>query len=160
MKRSVLVESPAEPPFRRLAHRIGRRGCFLLFLALVDVLIAYSMTPFTAVAQLPLYRHFTEYLPLQVWAAIWTAVGLTCAVQAFAHRDHFAFALASALKFTWAALYLSAWTIDDIPRGWVGAVIWIGFGGVTAIIASWPESRSLMLAAVAAGQPDEHDGDQ
>lgn len=146
--------------FMRLAHRIGRRGCYLLFLALLDLLIAYSMTPFNAVRQLPLYRHFAQYLPLQAWASAWLVVGLICAVQAFARRDHFAFAVAAALKFTWAALYLAAWTIDDIPRGWVGAVIWIGFGGMTAIIASWPESRSLMLAAVAAEQHGEHDGDQ
>jgi hypothetical protein len=133
----------------RLAHRIGRRGCYLLFLALLDVFIAYAMTPFTAVAQLPFYRYISSYLPLQAWAGIWVGVGVICAVQAFAHRDYVGFAVAVLLKLTWAALYLTA----DIPRGWVVATIWLGFGGVTAIIASWPESRPLILAAVAAETP-------
>lgn len=145
----------------RLVHRIGRRGCYLLFLAMLDVAIAYSMTPFKAVSQLPAYRYFTGYLPLQVWAGVWLVVGLVCAAQAFARRDHFGFAAAALLKLVWAALYLAAWTSAGIPRGWVGAVVWLGFGGITAIIASWPESRSLMLAAAAAAQDArERGGDE
>ena len=144
----------------RLVHRIGRRGCYLLFLALLDLLIAYSMFPTTALARLPLYRYFAHYLPLQWWAGVWAGVGIVCAAQAVSRRDHFGFAVAAALKFTWAALYLAAWMEADIPRGWVGAVVWLGFGGVTAIIASWPESRSLMLAATVAGDARERDGDE
>lgn len=146
----------------RLAHRVGRRGCFLLFLAILDVVIAYSMTPFAAVGQLPFFRYADRYLPLQAWAGIWAGVGVICAVQAFARRDHFAFFVAALLKLTWAGLYLAAWTSVDIPRGWVGSVVWLAFGGVTFIIASWPESRSLMLAAAAAEAEAtrERDGEQ
>jgi hypothetical protein len=144
----------------RIAHRIGRRGCYLLFLALLDVVIAYSMTPFNVVAQLPLYRYFDQYLPLQAWAGVWAGVGVICAVQAFARRDHFGFAAAVLLKLVWAALYVVAWVNADVPRGWVGGVVWLSFGGVTAIIASWPESRSLMLAAAAAQSIREREGDE
>jgi hypothetical protein len=148
----------------RITHRIGRRGCFLLFLALMDGLIAYSMTPFAVVAKLPTYAYLAQYLPIQAWAGIWAGVGAVCGVQAFARRDHFAFTLAVALKLVWATLYLAAWVDAGVPRGWVGAVLFYGFGGVTAIIASWPETRSLMLAAVAAERAarerDERDGEQ
>lgn len=146
----------------RLTHRIGRRGCFLLFLALMDILIAYSMTPFAVVAELPPYAYLTQYLPLQAWAGIWAGVGIICGVQAFARRDHFAFTVAVALKLVWATLYLAGWADADVPRGWVGATLFFGFGGVTAIIASWPESRSLMLAAAAAAASEtrERDGDE
>lgn len=148
--------------FMRVAHRVGRRGCFLLFLALIDVLIAYSMTPFAVVSKLPIYSYLSRGLPLQAWAAIWLTVGAICGVQAFARRDHFAFTIAVALKLVWATGYLAAWTVADVPRGWVGAVLWIGLGGVTAIIASWPEARSLLLAAAAAEAEAarERDGEQ
>ena len=144
----------------RIAHRIGRRGCYLLFLALLDLLLAYSMTPFAVVAKLPIYSYLAQYLPLQAWAWIWVAVGLTCGVQAFARRDHFAFTIAVALKLVWATMYLAGWAAADIPRGWVGATLFIALGGITAIIASWPESRSLMLAAVAAAESQDRDGEQ
>jgi hypothetical protein len=134
----------------RVAHRVGRRGCFLLFLALLDLLLAYSMTPAATVAKLPTYAYLSQYLPLQAWAGIWAGVGIICGIQAFARRDHAAFTVAVALKLVWATLYIAAWMEADVPRGWVGAVLFYALGGVTAIIASWPESRSLMLAALAA----------
>lgn len=146
----------------RIAHRIGRRGCYLLFLALLDLVIAYSMTPFAVVAQLPLYHYISQYLPIQAWAGIWAGVGVICGIQAFARRDHFGFAVATLLKFTWSALSIAAWTSTDIPRGWLGGVVWLAFGAMTAIIASWPEARPLILAAAAAENaiaPAEPDGD-
>lgn len=148
----------------RIAHRIGRRGCFLLFLALLDLLLAYSMTPVATVAKLPTYAYLAQYLPLRAWAGIWAGVGVICGIQAFARRDHAAFTVAVALKLVWATLYIAAWMEADVPRGWVGAVLFYALGGVTAIIASWPETRSLMLAAIAAEQAarerDERDGEQ
>lgn len=144
----------------RLAHRIGRRGCFLLFLALLDLVIAYSMTPTSVIAQLPLYRYIGGYLPLQAWAGIWAGVGVVCAAQAFARRDHLGFTAAVALKLVWGGLSFAAWVDAGVPRSWVGGVVWLGFGGVTAIIASWPESRSLMLAAATAAELQNRDGEQ
>jgi hypothetical protein len=158
------VQTTIGTALMRITHRIGRRGCFLLFLALMDILIAYSMTPFTAVAKLPNYTYLAQYLPIQAWAGIWAGVGIVCGLQAFARRDHFAFTVAVALKLVWATLYLAAWVDAGVPRGWVGAVLFYALGGVTAIIASWPETRSLMLAAIAAEQAarerDERDGEQ
>lgn len=127
-------------------HRVGRRGCYLAFLALLDGVVAYSLT-FPEVRLVPLYRYAATLMPLNGWVTLWAAVGVVCAAQAFARKDHIAFGAAALLKIGWGAVNLSAWLAGDVPRGWVGGMIWMAFGATTAIIASWPEARPLIEAA-------------
>jgi hypothetical protein len=68
-------------------------------------------------------------------------VGLVCLVQAFMLTDRFAFAAASLLKVAWGTVYLLGWVLGQSPRGYVSAVIWLGFAGWLAIISGWRESR-------------------
>lgn len=124
---------------RRLLYRVGRRGAWLLFLALLDLVYGLGLPelmrrPSSGLAFL------ASILPPEVWVGMWAAVGLACMVQAFAIRDRIAFTAATLLKVLWGMVYLVGWMLLDLPRGQVGAVIWLALAGVTVLIAGWREN--------------------
>lgn len=121
---------------RKLTRQIGRRGACLLFLAILDLLYAYSLYE-TPLKQ----RTFDLLLPYQVWAMIWLAVGITCLNQAFMRVDRVAFSLAVGLKLAWGGALGAVWLTHPSadPRGWVVVPIYWGFAAFVAIVASWPE---------------------
>ena len=118
-----------------LRHRVGRRGAFLLFLAILDAAIGYSLltAPAAEVAAIHLV------LPVAVWAWAWITVGAACAVSAFLTRDRTGYAVAAGLKAAWAGVTARAWLIYHIPQGWVGVVFWVAFAVTVLLISSWPE---------------------
>lgn len=130
---------------KRLADRIGRRGSYLFFLALLDVLYGYSIWVSVGTPAIAAYDMF--FSP-QVWAVIWVGVGLVLAQQAFVRLDRVGFTLAVLIKFAWAtiATYNFLYSPAD-PRGWISAVIWFAFGTLTAIVANWPEHRRPQVGA-------------
>ncbi len=131
-----------DKPPGKLLHRIGRRGASLLFLALVDVVYAYSLLavpPETRAS--PGVVFLDALLPLPVWATIWAAVSVLCMVQAFMRADRFAFAASSLLKVLWGTVHLLGWALGAVPRGYVSAVVFLGFAGFVQVIAGWKENR-------------------
>jgi hypothetical protein len=127
----------------RLLRRVGRRGACLLFLALVDVVYAislYDASPETRASSG--FAFMSTLLPLSAWAAVWLAVGALCVGFAFARADRLAFAAASLLKVLWGTLYLLGWALGVIPRGYVAAVLFLGFAGFVQVIAGWKEHRT------------------
>lgn len=130
---------------RAVAHRIGRRGCSLAFLALLDVLFAQALwTQPPEIRAAPANQFLGSLLPLQWWGGVWLAVGAVCLVQAFMRVDRVAFAASTALKLTWGSLNLAGWMVGEIPRGWVSATFWLAFGGFVTIIATWPEISEMI----------------
>lgn len=127
---------------------VGRRGTFLLFLALVDLVYALSLwRPAPAAAQAPATRFLMTIMPLHAWAALWLVVGVVCLVGAFVHRlDRAAFTAATAIKSLWGAVFLAGWVAGGLYRGWVSAVVWLGFAGVVMVIAGWPEPAVVVPA--------------
>ena len=123
-----------------LGQRVGHRGTALLFFALVDVVYAAGMA-FADASTLasPTYVFLAQLLPTPVWAAVWLAVGLVCFAQAFMRSDRVAFAAASALKVGWGLIHLVGWIAVDLPRGYLGATIWLAFAGFVHVISTWPE---------------------
>ena len=117
-------------------HRIGRRGAFLLFLAILDAAVGYSLltAPPAEIAAVHLV------LPPAFWAWAWLAVGAVCAVSAFLARDRAGFALAAGLKAAWAGVTARAWLIYHIPQGWVGVIFWLAFAITVLLISGWPEA--------------------
>lgn len=113
-----------------LVRRIGRRGAFLLFLALLDAAFAFSLTqaPMTGLL-----------LPADAWAGLWAAAGAMCAGCAFAAKDRLAFGGAAAIKASWAAVNFDLWLNHRLPDGWLGGAIWAAFALTVLIVASWPE---------------------
>jgi hypothetical protein len=125
-----------------LRHQVGRRGAALLFFAGIDLVFFVSLVSApTATRTSSSYAFLSSLLPLPVWAIPWGAVGLVCLFYAFRDRDRPAFIAASWLKVGWGCIYLAGWLVGEIPRGYVSAVIWLGFAGFVQVIASWPDSR-------------------
>jgi hypothetical protein len=119
----------------RARHRIGRRGAFLAWLALIDLAVAWSLwtaPPSQAAA-------YSMYLPPRTWAVIWAAAGLTALTGVPARRDRVQFAAAAAFAAGWAALTGGGWILRHIPEGWVQSLIWAGFAVIILLTASWPE---------------------
>lgn len=123
---------------RTLAHRVGRRGSCLLFLAILDTLIGYSL--YTAP---PPLRVVDLLLPYSLWAALWLAAGAACLVQAFMRNDRFAFTAAVALKIGWGGALGAVWLLHPHldPNGWENTVIFWAFAAFIGVISSWPEHR-------------------
>lgn len=125
---------------RRWAGVVGRRGEFLLFLALLDLLYGLSLLrPAGDGRQSAAARFLVAVMPLPAWGALWLAVGVVCLVGAFVPADRWAFAAAAALKVLWGAMFLIGWAAGVLERGWVAATIWLVFALVVIRIASWPE---------------------
>lgn len=118
----------------RLAARIGRRGAALLFFVLLDAI--YCIALLTAPKPLvPYYVWMSEIMPLGVWAACWGAVAAVCLWYAFRVYDTPAFMAAVALKVAWGLLAGFGWIAGQVDRGYVSAVIWLGFAAFVFLIA-------------------------
>ncbi|MCH6196891.1 hypothetical protein MHT86_05175 [Corynebacterium mastitidis] len=62
-------------------------------------------------------------LPLSAWAALWLAAGAFCLACLMLHRGLGpAVGICVALHFLWGLLYLSAWLLDESPRGYATAL--------------------------------------
>ena len=125
--------------FRRLVaawiDHVGRRGGFLLFLAILDVIYGYALIRHPLAGPHPYY----ELLPPRIWAGVWIAVGLACLIQAPMRHDKLAFVAAATLKAAWAALWVHLWIVQRFPDGWLSMVIWAVFAATVVMVAGWPE---------------------
>jgi hypothetical protein len=119
---------------RRLVDRVGRRGAALLFFALLDFVYCYALlsTPRPLVA---FYAWMEHIMPLAAWAACWGLVGAICLVFAFLLYDTPAFMAAVALKVAWGLPPLFGWLAGSVERGYVSAVVWLGFAAFVFLIA-------------------------
>jgi len=119
-------------------HRIGHRGSFLLFLALLDVLYGYSLwvTP-------PFQQIYNLSLSWTAWGAIWVSAGVILLIGAFVRDDRVPFAVASSIKAAWAAVWFKIWVLTPhvLPRAWVSVVIWLSFSALVGVISTWPEGH-------------------
>lgn len=108
----------------------------MLFFALLDLVYATSLLG--APSSGP-YRFLAAMLPLAAWSALWAAVGLLCAIQAFLPSDRAAFAAAMLIKVVWGMVQLIGWAVGDLDRGYVGAAVWLALAAFVHVIAGWPE---------------------
>ena len=124
-----------------LRCHVGFRGAFLLFLGLLDVIYGWSM--FTEGGATGLVHQITLFLPWQAWGILWIVVGASLLFGAFRWKDKQYFAVATSIKFLWAAFWFSAWYFDGVPRGWVSTIVWATFGMLVFIVSYWPEPRGV-----------------
>ena len=117
----------------KLRNRIGHRGAFLLFLALLDFLYGWSLL----VVPAPELKHV---LPFHVWGFIWIAGGVACLIGAFLRMDRIPYGVAATVKAGWAMAWVKIWVFNDIPRAWVSVAIWAAFAGLVVIVSTWPEN--------------------
>jgi PAS domain S-box-containing protein len=124
--------------------RVGRRGCVLLFLAFLGVAISQSLgDPDELTRRNPIYQTIDSLAPLKIWAVVWLLIGLLCIVQAFARNDRLAFAASSSLLTVWGMLFGYAWIIHNLPRGAVGAAVWLAFAALVTVISTWAETPDV-----------------
>lgn len=122
---------------KRIFTQIGRRGAFLTFLALLDLLFGYALLH-------PHVLMFDSYLPARVWAALWGVTGLVCLIQAFMKWDRIAFTLAIGMKIAWGMLMFRWWIYNGLPLGWISVVIWWGFAATVGVVAGWAEPTNFV----------------
>jgi hypothetical protein len=128
-----------------LARRVGRRGTTLLFLAVLDLVLAGSLIhPQAEAARTASTRFISDIAPLWVWGSLWAVVGAACAVGAFRRHDRWAFAAAMALKVLWGGVYVFGWAIAGLDRGWLGGVVWWAFAAFVYVVSGWPEATTAV----------------
>lgn len=139
---------------RWLWRRTGRRGISLLFVGLLAFVLALSLVS-APPAQLnqPAYQALNDAAPLPAWATAWFISGLLCWGQAFMPQDRIAFAVSTALWWSYGLAYIVGSFTGVNPRGWVGGMIWIGFGGWLNLIATWPEAADAIRGKTRHAEP-------
>lgn len=135
--------------FRRRVRRallyIGRRGAFLAFLAVLDVIVGRSLIdtlPFGLTAEL-VYAPFVAIMPITWWAAWWILTAAAAAAAAFIQRLRTAvFGCCALIKVAWGAGYLYGWSSDEpaFTRGYQTATIFFFFALIVVLISGWREN--------------------
>jgi hypothetical protein len=121
-------------------YHVGRRGSFLLFLAVLDFVYAWALK----LEDTPQQVQKPDFiLPWQAWAIWWLTTGVVVMVGAFLRKDVWAFSFAALLKGAWASVSLALWIQGRQPNGWLSAAVWMAFAGTVLVISSWPETLVL-----------------
>ncbi len=124
------------PP--RLVRRVGRRGAFLQFLAMVAGIYTYGLLTRPA-RESPLLMFAVAVAPIWVWVAAWGTAGVVCAVTSFLRQDRAGFACIGAVAVAWGLLALGGSLTGVVERGYLSAAIWLGVAGLAYIVSTWPE---------------------
>jgi hypothetical protein len=123
---------------RNLIYRVGHRGTFLSFLALLDGLYGYSILSDTA--SLTPYH---LWLKPAVWGVVWLGTGVFLATGVPMKHDRFHYSVASILFAGWTSAMVNVWITQDTPRIWVDVVLFAAFAALVVVVSSWPELRRL-----------------
>lgn len=124
----------------RIVSTIGRRGCFLLFLSMLDIVQAYGLIfPTPTVLESQSYIFLSSLMPLHVWGTLWGVVGIVCLYYAFKRDDMVAFSAGMFIKSLWAFMFLLGWALAGIERGYLLSAIWGAFALTLAMVATWSE---------------------
>ena len=132
--------SPLISMLKNLGRRIGRRGSYLLFLAMLDILYGYSLiiTDRYGASR----TKIDLLLSNKTWSVIWVVVGLICLWQAFVKLDRLAFIAEVNIMTTWGLIMFWSWAFTPTdPYGWISGTIFGGFAMLSAIVSFWPEQR-------------------
>lgn len=122
------------------SSRLGYRGAFLLFLAVIDLIYGWFLINPT-----PESTHTTQFvwrshiMPTQAWGAVWVTVGVALLVSAFMRQDRIGYALAIALKIAWAFVAAAAGLSGHVQGSWTTVAIWGGFAALTVLESGRPE---------------------
>lgn len=125
---------------RNLLYPVGRRGAFLIFLAMLDWVYGLALLyPSPQSLTNPTYVFLNRIFPLPVWASLWIIVGTLCFAFAFRVNDAIGYAAAMFIKVLWGLTFLLGWIFAGVERGYLSAAIWLAFAGLLALVATWPD---------------------
>lgn len=128
---------------RRWRNRVGHRGTFLLFFALLNLVISVSFfAPGETAKSNALLIYASQAIPLSAWGFLWLMCGVIPLVQAFQKQDKIAFFVVVGINTLWGLVSLLGWLFGNFERGYVNAVIFIAFAGLAYATSSWRENES------------------
>lgn len=133
-------------------RRIGRRGAFLLILAVMDALTGWSLldVPPAVYNQLTLLRH----IPQDALALMWVLPAVVAAWFAFAkrtQRDAWGFLACYVPPAIFGVIYFTSWfPIGQLAAGTAvrSAVVYWGYSLLILVAAGWPEPSTPPSAPV------------
>ena len=126
------MTKPFHMAWGSIAHRIGRRGAFLAFLAILHYAFAWQFW-FIGAQGMP------TIAPVRVWAIGWLVSAIGCTVGIVLRRDRISYTLAATMNGCLAALYSYLWLVKNAPYGWVNALFWSVFALIVVMVSSWPD---------------------
>jgi hypothetical protein len=122
------------------SSRLGYRGAFLLWLALVDFVYGWFLiNPTDEQLQTTQFVWRDHIMATQGWGAIWLGAGVVLTITAFMKQDRVGYAVAIALKFSWAFIAIMAGLTGHVQGAWTTVTIWGVFGGLTVMESGRPE---------------------
>lgn len=125
-----------------VVKHIGRRGVFLVFLALVAGSANVSLLDPTQWPALTKTFRVMHEVPPNMWAAAWGVMGVFCLIGAVAKQiEEWAFGVAALMLVLWSLIYLQAWHDATLARPWTGFVLYSAFAGLVLVISGWPEEN-------------------
>lgn len=120
--------------------RVGYRGAFLLFLAVIDLVYGWFLvnpTPESQRTSQFIWRD--EIMPTQAWGVIWLMAAVVLALSAFIRQDRVGYGVAIALKLAWAFVAAAAGFTGHVQGAWTTVAIWGGFAALTILESGRPE---------------------
>jgi hypothetical protein len=142
-------------PLAHLRHQVGRRGYFLLTLAVIDVYYGYSFIHPDSPAIASQNSYMLDVIPLTshaqalwVWAAGWWMTAAFCLVSAFRTNDRLGYGMAFSLKIAWISANALA-GFDGMPGAFTRCVVWSFIASSVLVIAKWPEPRHSLPEVIA-----------
>lgn len=118
----------------------GRRGFALLVLAVFAATRGIAYLP-SAIPEAPpgALQLISAHFPLAVWACLWLATGVLCAVYAFRRNDSIAWGALVGMMLGWGAAYflgsLVSISMGQPSREWLTGFTYIGPAIAIAIIS-------------------------
>lgn len=125
---------------KRILHQAGRRGAFLLFLALIDTAYGYGLLVSPAAG-----ASLNLLLPPDVWGVLWLAIGVVCLSGVLKSYDRFQYTCSAVFKTLWALTLTRVWLAQQIPLIWLQAIIWLAFAATVVLISGWHENTLLYI---------------
>lgn len=119
-----------------MRRQIGRRGAFLLCLALYDISYGLYMALSYPIQHEPLIGETT-------WGWLWIGVGLFLATGIFTRHDAPWYATAILIKIIWALEYFRLNFVEHITGDWIRGCYWIALCGMVIVAAWWPEPTRI-----------------
>lgn len=126
---------------RRFA--ISRRGAFLALFGGVYIALGGSYLSVPAAAMPALHKQLhsaLQVLPLAAYGWAWIVTGALAVIGGLVHRlDFVGFGAGVFMPGAWALIDLIAQVKDDVPRAWVGTLIYLLLALAISLVASMPD---------------------
>jgi hypothetical protein len=112
--------------------RLGYRGAFLLFLAVIDLVYGWFLiNPTPEQTRTSQFVWRDHIMPTEAWGVIWLSVAVVLVISAFMNQDRIGYAVAIALKVGWAFIAAMSGLTGHAQGSWTTVAIWGGFAGLT-----------------------------